>query len=59
MEITDYTRLTLGELLTHKLSAIRRAAMSILKTLQRAEHCPVCDEYNGKHSDDACEPYHE
>lgn len=31
----DYTKMTLGELLTHSNETIKRNAMSILKTLQK------------------------
>lgn len=35
----DYTKLTLGELLTHTNETIKRNAMSILKTLQKGNYC--------------------
>lgn len=47
----DYTRATLGELLTHENETIKRNAISILKQLQRANelklHDPYCALKNG------------
>jgi len=40
----DYTKITLGELLTHTNETIKRNSMSILKTLQKSySTCPQCD----------------
>lgn len=38
----DYTKLTLGELLSHKNDTIKRNAVSIMKTLQKSDTCPDC-----------------
>lgn len=38
----DYTKLTLGELLTHTNETIKRNAMSILKTLQKEKQEGKC-----------------
>jgi len=45
----DPTRYTLGELLAHHNTIITRAAMSILKTLQRAA-LPESKEWCAKHT---------
>ena len=44
----DYSKITLGELLSHANETIRRNAMSILKTLQRNEDIEWYKENTGK-----------
>lgn len=45
----DYSKLTLGELLSHTNETIRRNATSILKTLQKQKICNYegCDNVAG------------
>jgi len=40
----DYSKLTLGELISHSNETIRRNAMSILKQLQKIEYDKGIDE---------------
>ena len=52
---TDHTRYTLGELLAHHNTIIARAAMSILKTLQRIKYpCLLCDKVTNSPACDDC-----
>lgn len=39
----DYSKITLGELLTSSNPIIQRNALSILKTLQKKRKCPAHD----------------
>jgi hypothetical protein len=47
----DYTKMTLGELLTHSNETIKRNAMSILKTLQKVESIEWYKKNTGKSPD--------